>query len=122
MSQTKIILFLAALWAIPASAGHTQDLSGLGGAFDIAQNHSAIDVVGELEGQGYTVLDVNRTFLGRTRVSARNAFHAREVVIGTTTGEVLSDRVSSVTSDAPKPNITFEGQINFGVNVAPKGQ
>jgi hypothetical protein len=49
------------------------------------------DVVAALAGQGYEIVNVGRTWLGRLRVVAENGEIRREIVINPTTGEVLRD-------------------------------
>lgn len=88
-------------------------------SYQLAQNRDAIDVIADLELQGYQIETVGRTLLGRTRVVARNSFHTREVVLSTSTGEILSDTLVDVTSDRPTPKIEFNGTVTFGFSRGP---
>jgi hypothetical protein len=67
-------LLLSAALAAPLAAQGIQD-----------------DVVEALVGQGYEIVNVGRTWLGRLRVVAENDEIRREIVINPTTGEVLRD-------------------------------
>jgi hypothetical protein len=49
------------------------------------------DVEAALVAQGYQIVTVGRTLLGRLRVVAQNETIRREIVINPTTGEVLRD-------------------------------
>ena len=67
-------IFLAANLAVPAAA---QDIRG--------------EIEAALVAQGYEIVQVGRTWLGRLRVVAQNDEIRREIVVNPTTGEVLRD-------------------------------
>ena len=48
-------------------------------------------ILAQLESQGYTVLEQNRTWLGRERILAENDEIRREIVFNPGTGEILRD-------------------------------
>ena len=56
-------------------------------------------VVGQLEAQGYEIVEVRRTLLGRIRVEAVSSRNRREVVFDRGTGEVLRDLVRPLVGD-----------------------
>ncbi|MER2507215.1 MAG: PepSY domain-containing protein, partial [Amaricoccus sp.] len=62
-------------------------------------------IVAQLRGQGYEVVDVRRTLLGRIKVEAVSEGRKREIVFDRTTGEILRDYVEDAPSrgQAPKP-------------------
>jgi hypothetical protein len=76
MANRRLIagIFLAAMLAVPAAA---QDIRG--------------EIEAALVAQGYEIVQVGRTWLGRLRVVAQNDEIRREIVINPTTGEVLRD-------------------------------
>lgn len=47
-----------------------------------------------LESQGYTVTEIEKTWLGRLRIEASNGSKEREIVIDRATGEILRDTLS----------------------------
>jgi hypothetical protein len=49
------------------------------------------DIIAEIRAQGFEILRVDWTLLGRVRIVAQNATHRREVVIDPTTGEIRRD-------------------------------
>lgn len=51
----------------------------------------AEDVVAQLSGMGFSDIEVETTWLGRVRITARRADGIREIVINPRTGEVLRD-------------------------------
>ena len=55
-------------------------------AFDVVD-----EMLNELRQQGYRNVEVSRTLLGRTRITAENAKFTREIVVDPRTGEVLRD-------------------------------
>lgn len=48
-------------------------------------------VVALVASQGFEVIEMRRTWLGRIRIDARNGGISREIVINRTTGEILRD-------------------------------
>ena len=56
-----------------------------------AQGSALASVIEQLEAQGFQIEDVERTWLGRTRVVSRSDRHRRELVFNPRTGEVLRD-------------------------------
>lgn len=49
------------------------------------------EILAEIREQGFTIVRVQRTWLGRVRIIAENASYRREVVIDPTTGEIRRD-------------------------------
>jgi hypothetical protein len=76
MANRRLIagIFLAAMLAVPAAA---QDIRG--------------EIEAALVAQGYEIVQIGRTWLGRLRVVAQNDEIRREIVVNPTTGEVLRD-------------------------------
>lgn len=64
-----------------------------------AQGASAAEiaarVVDALADQGYRVVEVSRTYLGRLRVVAESDVDRREVIVSRTTGAILRDRITA---------------------------
>jgi len=61
--------------------------------FTVAQVRSYLDVIAQLESAGYTLDKVEKTFLGRMKITARNRVHLRELVVSRSTGEIMRDAV-----------------------------
>lgn len=58
----------------------------------LALAQSAPDqIVKQLHAQGYSTISVERTWLGRTRILARNTEAQREIIVNPATGEILRD-------------------------------
>lgn len=55
----------------------------------------AARIVEALADQGYNVVDVSQTFLGRLRIVAESAADQRELIVSRTTGAVLRDRITA---------------------------
>jgi len=55
------------------------------------------NIVAQLRGQGYTFVQVTRTWLGRIRIDAKQGDVRREIVINPNTGEILRDYQGTVT-------------------------
>lgn len=64
-------------------------------ALDVAQR-----IVAELKAQGYSAIEVSRTLLGRTRITAGSPDFEREIVIDPRTGEILRDYWQPLTLNA----------------------
>jgi hypothetical protein len=74
-------------------------------------------VTATLETQGYDIVSVGRTWLGRLRIVAESDELRREIVLNPTTGEVLRDY--SVRLIAGTPGLGFEDDSDTsGDNVA----
>lgn len=54
------------------------------------------NVISNLQSEGYKIIKVSRTLLGRIRIVARNGDHTREVVVSRTTGEIKRDVVRAI--------------------------
>ena len=52
-----------------------------------------VSVVASLQSEGYTIVSVKRSMLGRYMILARNRTEVREVVVSSSTGEIKSDMV-----------------------------
>ena len=73
---------------------------GLMGLPQLAAAQSVEDqVFAQLQEQGFTVIEVRRTFLGRIRFIAESAYLYRELVINPQTGEILRDYVRDIDGD-----------------------
>jgi hypothetical protein len=55
-----------------------------------ARDHVA-DIVKALKAQGYRDINVARTLLGRTRITAKGKRGTREIIVNPATGEILRD-------------------------------
>ena len=62
-----------------------------------------VRLIAELRGQGYTILEEGRTFLGRLRIVAENGTLHREIVANPSTGEILRDYAVAL-ADMSKPS------------------
>ena len=73
---------------------------GLMGLPQLAAAQSVEDqVFAQLQEQGFTVIEVRRTFLGRLWFTAESAYFYRELVINPQTGEILRDYVRDIDGD-----------------------
>lgn len=52
-----------------------------------------VAVVANLQSEGYTIVSIKRSLLGRYMILARNKTEVREVVVSSSTGEIKSDMV-----------------------------
>lgn len=74
LKKLLLILALSCGAALPAFADAVSDL-----------------VIGNLKAQGFTIVQMDRTWLGRMWILARNSEVQREVVFNPVTGEILRD-------------------------------
>lgn len=58
-----------------------------------AQMPEVIALVDELKAQGFTTIEIRSTLLGRAKIMAYNADSLREIVLSSTTGEIMRDVV-----------------------------
>ena len=65
-------------------------------------------LIAGLTGEGYTILEHGRTFLGRLRIVAENGTLHREIVVNPSTGEVLRDYAVAL-ADLGGPNLPDGG-------------
>ena len=72
-------------------------------------------LIAGLRGQGYTILEEGRTFLGRLRIVAENGTLHREIVANPSTGEILRDYVVTL-ADIGRPSLS--DSATHGVNGA----
>ena len=72
----------------------------------------AARVVDALADQGYRVVDVSRTFLGRLRIVAESVTDRREVIVSQTTGAVLRDRITATFEVGVSSGATAGGAIS----------
>lgn len=79
----RVILAAAAVLALSGAAVQ---------ALEVEEN-----IVAQLRGQGYTFVQVTRTWLGRIRIDAKQGDVRREIVINPNTGEILRDYQGKVT-------------------------
>lgn len=66
-----------------------------------ASAEAADDIVAELRAAGYSNIVVERTLLGRVRITGETDRHRREVVLDPTTGEILRDLTEEKRSALP---------------------
>ncbi|QPM90580.1 TrbC/VirB2 family protein [Pseudooceanicola algae] len=70
-------------------------------------NDVADDVIEQIEADGYTIIDVARSWFGRIVITANSIKDLREVVLNRTSGEVLRDQrfpVENVPGAQPAPS------------------
>lgn len=77
MNRRRFLIVTSALMALGAGAAQAET--------------AAEAVVRQLKSFGYGDIDVNRTLLGRVRITAARGAVSREIVIDPRTGEVLRD-------------------------------
>jgi len=70
----------------------------------IFANPIADSAVSQLRKQGYNDIQVQRTLLGRIRITATNETYTRELVIHPITGEIMRDRWSTNAQSANTPD------------------
>jgi len=63
----------------------------------IAQLPKVIAMVESLKAEGYTYIEIRRTFLGRAKIVATGPMGVREIVMSTATNEIMRDSVRSTT-------------------------
>ncbi len=68
------------------------------------------NIVSQLQSQGFTRIEINRTFLGRTRIVATRKNLWREIVINPSTGMILRDY--SVDKEQPAGRSARKGLFN----------
>jgi len=74
MRLRAIAILGAAFLASVASAGAIEDR-----------------IVQQLKDQGFTEIEMSRTWLGRVRIEAESGTHEREIILNPRTGEILRD-------------------------------
>ncbi|WP_444452143.1 hypothetical protein ACTTAI_13975 [Rhodobacter capsulatus] len=60
----------------------------------------ADDIVAQLRAQGFSQINVSRTFLGRVKIEAQAPNLHREIVLNPKTGEILRDYTDAADSDS----------------------
>ncbi len=71
-----------------------------------------------LEEQGFTVVSVTRTMLGRARFVASHEDTWREVVLDLSSGQILRDY--AVAFSPPKPPVSEQGEMPRGGTLLPE--
>ena len=89
MKTTNFVASTIAAIVLAASSANAQDLGSY------AENSYVQQVASQLSEQGYDIVSIETTFLGRIRIEARYGNSEREVVLNGRTGEVLRDRWST---------------------------
>ena len=75
-----------------------------------------LEIAVQLEQQGYKIIEIDRTWLGRIRIAAENDRYRREIVFDRVTGEIRRDLVEDKTGGATAlPN--FADIVGRGGNV-----
>ncbi len=69
----------------------------------------AEEIAAEMQAEGYTDVEIERTLLGRTRVIGEAPGRRREVVIDRGTGEILRDLTEEEDSSLPPPQAWGHG-------------
>jgi uncharacterized membrane protein YgcG len=85
--------------------------------------------VRQLESQGFRNIQVSRTWLGRTRITASSKTHEREIIFNTRSGEILRDYWDSADDDGsgsvglidPKDDGSDDDNGSSGGNSGPGG-
>lgn len=85
------VLVIGLLAALPATAQSVQE-----------------QIVSQLAGQGFTKIELSRTFLGRVRVLASSDKLVRELVFNPATGEILRDYWEEIDSDETPPRVFIQ--------------
>ncbi len=65
-------------------------VGALGGSPALAEGY-ADSIVRQLEAQGFTRIETEQTWLGRTRIVAEGSQGQREIIVNPNTGEILRD-------------------------------
>ncbi len=74
MIRTLVVVAAVSLFPLSASANQIED-----------------SIVSQLRSQGFTKIELSRTFLGRARVTARSPTLDREIIYNPVTGAILRD-------------------------------
>ena len=105
MTQSRIGYagLVGAALAISAAASpaiaQSQPGAGQAGSLQLAQQ-TYVSVIGNLETNGYAVVDLKTTLLGRVKIVAQNSAHVRELVVSRSTGEIMSDRIVRILDES----------------------
>jgi len=83
-----------------------------GAAPALAQDAATRSVQRQLEAQGFTVLEIRRTLLGRVRVVARRGNLMREIVFDPRNGAILRDYTSG--DGSVEPQFSYQGDDGDG--------
>jgi len=100
-------LFIAAILAVLTSPALAQDVSAA--------------IAEQLKAQGYSDIDVSRTWLGRARIVGENDAQRREIVVNPRTGEILRDVVTSSDGAPQVPQILGSDPARPSRPAAPEG-
>ncbi|MDG1530103.1 MAG: hypothetical protein P8Q99_01995 [Paracoccaceae bacterium] len=73
----RVMMLILAMASFPLSA--------------MAQSSPLDFLISSLEGQGYKITEVSRTWLGRVVIEAETDRHEREIVLDPISGEILRD-------------------------------
>jgi len=80
----------------PAEAGRAGGVTGEAPERIVLARQSYTDVIATLERNGYRVVNMSSTLLGRVKIQARNRVHLREIVVSRSTGEIKHDVILKV--------------------------
>jgi hypothetical protein len=120
MRSIRSLLLLSAISGI-FPAHHAAAQSPDRGAYQIAQAGYAV-VLSALEQNGYRVVEMKTTFLGRQKILAKNRLHMREVVVSRSTGEIKSDRIIAIFANDKRGGSNTNGAVaSVGVSVGVGG-
>lgn len=101
---------LSALPAVAQTRAATQDA--------VITQPGYADVISALRSDGYRIVSVDRTFLGRIRIVAQNNRHVREVIVSRSTGEIKSNMVIEVLAGAGAGGSSQNGSLGNTVGGA----
>ncbi|MFY0632828.1 MAG: hypothetical protein JXQ91_03390 [Vannielia sp.] len=76
------------------------------------------DVIATLEGDGYRVVKMSSTMLGRVKIVAQNRVHLREIVVSRSTGEIKHDvilKVFKLREGSAQVKRSTKKSVNVGV-------
>ena len=79
------------------------------------------DLVEQLTADGFTYIEISRTFLGRARIIAYSATEIREIVINPTTGEILRDLAQESIGKLPEQVNAHAKASGWNVNKGGNG-
>ena len=83
---------------------------------DYAGERAAL-LVSELQDSGYQVIDMSRTFLGRTKIMLQSGDQMREVILSRSTGEVKRDAITDQQEDRKRSSNGVRANVQTKVEI-----
>jgi len=80
----------------------------------VAQTTLQDQYIAMLTEQGFTELEISRTWLGRTRIEAKSKTSEREIIFNSRTGEILRDFTESSAGDGSSSGDNASGNSESG--------